>query len=284
MVNDHLFFYREMRFVMIKLVAADLDDTLLDENSKLSDENKKVIAQARTQGLAFTIATGRMFRAAAPFAKELGLAPEQPIICYNGALIRRLSGETLYEQPLSPELSSMIVDYGQSRGWTINAYFEDELYVAALNKQVEDYAALIRVGVTVVGDLVEFIQDGNKRLSKLMIISQPEETLTRIEELRPLVGTSLQLVRSRARFIEVTNPNAHKGEALLWLARSLGFQASEVLAIGDSNNDLTMLQMAGIGVAMANAPQGVKDAADHVTSANSEHGVARAITEFAFKK
>lgn len=268
---------------MIKLIASDLDDTLLDKNAQVSEANKQAITAAREQGLIFTISTGRMFQATAPFAHELGLDMEQPLICYNGALIRRLSGETLYEQSLSTELSSIIAEYGQRRGWTINAYFDDELYVATLNQAVQDYANRVRVKVTAVGDLVRFIRDGDKTLSKLMIISEPEQTLGRIEQLRPLVGEEVLLLRSRPRFIEITNAQAHKGKALLWLAESLGIRADEVMAIGDSHNDLTMLEMAGMGVAVANAPQEVREVADHVVATHDEHGVAQAIIELALQ-
>lgn len=269
---------------MIKLIASDLDETLLDESSRLSEENKRVIGEALAQGLTFTLATGRMYQSAAPFAREIGLGSEQPIICYNGALIKRLSGETLYEKSLSPELASMIAGYGQKQGWTVNAYFDDELYVAAMNQEVEDYIALAQVGVAVVDDLVDFVQEGKKHLAKILIIGQPDEMPGRIEELKSLVGSEVQIVRSRNKFIEITNMEAHKGASLLWLAKSMGLTASEVMAIGDSNNDLTMLKMAGIGVAVANASQVVKDAASHQTGANFEHGVAEAITKYALKK
>jgi len=274
-------FHTEMRSTMIRLIASDLDDTLLDKHAQVSEENKKAVAKALERGITFTIATGRMFQATAPFARELGLGLEQPLICYNGALIRRLAGETLYEKPLSIEASCIIAEYGQRRGWTINAYFDDELYVSEINKDVEEYAARIRVGVTAVGDLVKFIQDGSKPLSKLMIIGEADQTLGRIEELRPLVGEGVQLVRSRPRYIEVTNANAHKGNALLWLASYLGLDVGEVMAIGDSNNDLTMIRAAGVGVAVANAPMEVQGIADYIVAPHHEHGVAQAITECA---
>lgn len=279
----HLFFYTEMRFRMIKLVASDLDDTLLNKDSRLSAENKQAIAEALRKGLIFTISTGRMFQSTLPFARELGLPEDQPIICYNGALIRRLSGETLYEQPLSPDVSSLVVDHGQSRGWTINAYFDDELYVAKLNQEVRDYATRVRCDVTEVGDLVQFIQDGGKRLSKLMVISEPSQTPERMEELRPLVGDDVQLVRSRPRFIEITNRQAHKGAALCWLAQALGVKPDEVMAVGDSQNDLTMLEAAGVGVAVANASLEIQAVADHVVATHYDHGVAQAIHEFALQ-
>ncbi|MCK9526600.1 MAG: Cof-type HAD-IIB family hydrolase [Limnochordia bacterium] len=266
---------------MIKLIASDLDDTLLDRNAQLTTKNKEAICQAIEAGILFTIATGRMFQATAPFAKSLGLGAEVPLICYNGAMIRRLSGEILYEQPLSAEISQVIVEHGQRRGWTINAYFDDELYVSTLNKEAQDYADRVRVGVTPVGSLLEFIEDGNKRLSKLMIIGEPSETMERIEELRPLVGENVHLVRSRPRYIEITNAQAHKGNALLWLAQSLGIGAHEVMAIGDSQNDLTMIEMAGVGVAVANAAREIQALAQHVVATNQDNGVAQAIAEFA---
>ncbi|NLL47290.1 MAG: HAD family phosphatase [Firmicutes bacterium] len=269
---------------MIKLIASDVDDTLLCRNAQVSAKNQDAIRQAVEAGITFTLATGRMFQATVPFAKSLGLAPEQPLICYNGALIRRVSGEVIYEQPLPADVSSLVVEYGQSRGWTINAYFDDELYVSTLNQEVIDYAEHVRVKVTPVGDLLKFIEDGPKKLSKLMIISEPQDTLERIEELRPLVGDRCQLLRSRPKFIEITNREAHKGNALLWLAKSLGLDASQVLAIGDSQNDLTMIQMAGVGVAVANAGQEVQAAADHVVARHEEDGVAQAIFDFALKQ
>lgn len=265
---------------MIKLIASDLDDTLLDRSSQISVENKNVIREVLDRGFTFTIATGRMFQATAPFAKELGLNPEQALICYNGALIKRLSGEVLYHQPLSVDLAATIAQYGQERGWTVNLYYEDQLYVAGWNQQVEDYADLAQVDVKVVEDLATFIQDGNKALSKILIISDPQETPGRIEEMQALVGTRTQIVRSRDKFIEITNATAHKGAALLWLAQSMGLTAQEVMAIGDSNNDVTMLQMAGIGVAVANAASRVKEVADYETAANYDHGVAQALKKY----
>lgn len=269
---------------MIKLIASDLDDTLLDRSSQISMENKRVVREVLDRGLTFTIATGRMFQATAPFARELGFSPEQPLICYNGALIKRLSGEVLYHRPLPVNLATTIAQYGQARGWTVNLYYNDELYVASWNQQVEDYANLAQVDVKVVEDLGDFIQDGNKALSKILIVSDPQETPRRIGEIQSLVGSQTQIVSSREKFMEITTAAAHKGAALLWLAHFMGLRAEEVMAIGDSNNDVTMLKMAGIGVAVANASSGVKAVADFETSAHYEHGVARALNKFVLGK
>lgn len=266
---------------MIRLIASDLDDTLLNRDGQISGVNREVIREAVAQGIVFTIVTGRMFKSAVPFALELGLDRHQPIICYNGALIRRLSGETLYESYLSPELAQAVAEHGRRRGWTINAYFEDELYVAEINSDVERYAAGVQVQVTAVGDLVGFIKDGGRRLAKILIPGPPEDSRDRIAELKELAGPQIEIASSKPHFIEITSANTTKGRALQWLIDFLGIRPAEVLAVGDGNNDVSMLEMAGISVAVGNASSKVKEAAGHVTSPSWEHGVAKAISEFA---
>lgn len=268
---------------MIQLIASDLDDTLLRDDLTISLENKQAVQAVMASNVVFTIATGRMFVSAAPYGLELGLPQDQPIICYNGALIKRLSGETIYEAPLSVELGTRIVQFGRERGWTVNAYFDDQLYVAEMNAQVESYLEIAQVEVEEVGDLVSFVKDGERELSKVLIVSDPEQTSERIGEIRQEFGRSAQIVSSKRKFIEITSPDADKGRALSWLAQSMGIRHEQVMAIGDSNNDVSMLKMAGVGVAVANAVDSAKQAAEHVTASNNEHGVGKAIRDFVLR-
>jgi len=271
----------EVRLAMIKLIASDLDDTLLDRDGRISRENKEVIREAVARGIVFTIVTGRMFQSAVPFAQELGFGAEHPIICYNGAVIKRVSGETLYEDLLTPELARAVAEYGRQRGWTVNAYYDDELYVAEIDPWAEYYAAQAKVGITAVGDLVEFIEDGPKGLAKILIPGPPEDSRDRVAELRNLLGAQVEIACSKPEYIEITNTNTNKGRALLWLADFLGVRQEEILAIGDAANDVSMLKLAGVSVAVGNAAPQAKEAARYITSPSWEHGVARAITEFA---
>ena len=269
---------------MIKLIASDLDDTLLDRNANISLENKEAIQRAIKRGLIFTIATGRMFQATLPYAMELNLSSEQPLICYNGALIKRVSGEVLYERPLEPQLATAIINYGQERDWTINVYYDDRLFVSEINDKVNEYASYVGVDIEAVGDLAKFILEGNKGLHKILVNNEAEQTKLRIEELRELFGSQAQITNSRAKFIEITSLDAHKGQALHWLADFMGLNIKEVLAVGDSNNDLTMLQMAGVGVAVANASDYVKGQVDFITSCNHEHAIAKIFEDYVLKK
>ncbi len=265
---------------MIRLIACDLDDTLLDLDGTISPENKRVIKKALDKGVVFTIATGRMFISAARYGRDLGLPPTQPLICYNGALIKRISGETLYEEPLAADVAASLAGYGQPRNWSINAYYNDELCVSRLDANIAEYADFVGVRVREVGDLAAFIRAGNLSLSKLLIIGDPRDIPAWAAEVKELLQGRAQITQSRAKFIEITSPAAHKGKALLWLAQYLGFVAEEIMAIGDSLNDLTMVEMAGLGVAVANARKAVREAADYITAAHTENGVAQAVQKF----
>ncbi|NLJ80878.1 MAG: HAD family phosphatase [Firmicutes bacterium] len=261
---------------MIRLIAADLDDTLLDRNSILSRENKEAVKEVLERGIMFTIATGRMFAATVKYARELNLPSHQPIICFNGALIQRLSGEIIYERPLSVDLAAAIVQFGQKRGWSINAYYRDKLYVSRLNQKIEEYVKFVGVPAREVGDLAGFIK-GGKRLSKLLVIGDPQKMPALVKKMRKLFGAQAKIAQSQQKFMEITALEAHKGAALIWLARFMGFKRTEVMAIGDSNNDVTMLEAAEIGVAVSNAVEEAKKAAQYQTGAHYEHGVAQAI-------
>ncbi len=264
---------------MVKLIASDLDDTLLNRDGRISRENKEVIREAVARGITFTLVTGRMFQSALPYALELGLDQELPIICYNGALIKRVSGETLYESFLAPELAQAVIEFGRERGWTVNAYYNDELYVAAIDQWVEYYASGASVDIKVAGDLVEFISEGPKRLAKILIPGPREESLDRVRALQDLLGSQAEVACSKPEYIEITSANTNKGRALKWLVDFFGIKPAEVMAIGDGTNDVSMLQVAGIAVAVGNAAPQAKEAAGYVTSPSWEHGVAKAITE-----
>ncbi len=266
---------------MVKLIVSDLDDTLLTDKLTISQADMDAIAQAQAQGMIFTIATGRMFVATLPFAKQLGLPPERPIICYNGAVVQSVSGQVVYENPIRHELALDIVEYCTSQGWTTNVYYHDALYVSEINSDVEYYLSFAEVPTYPVGNLGEFLQEERKAPPKILIISPEELNSTRQNLLVERYGQDTQIVQSKRRYLEITSADAHKASALEWVVQKLGITMGEVLAIGDSNNDVEMLRRAGIGVAVANAVPAAKTAADYIAASNSEGGVAEAIRRYA---
>ena len=261
----------------IKLIAIDLDDTLLDNRQQLSPRTLTVLKQAMRKGVAVTIATGRMFQSALPFATELGI--ELPLITYNGALIRQGdTGETLFHRPIEPELAQELADLFRQSNWYLQKYVDDRLYVAELDENARFYADYANVEAIPLGDAFFHM---NEAPTKMLSMGEPAELAAISAELDTRYGGRLYLASSKKRYLEMVDARVNKGQALDFLAGRLGISQSEVMAIGDSMNDLDMIQYAGIGVAMGNANPTVRSAADYVTLGNAEDGVAVAVEKFA---
>ncbi len=256
------------------LIATDLDGTLFDHTLEISPRVRRAIAAAHEAGHAVTLATGRMYRATLPIAESLHI--EQPLICYQGALVRR--GEWVVSHHTLPlPVAHEAIRFATERGFHVNAYLDDQLFVAEENPEVKFYTALSQVSVEAVGDLITFL---TREPTKLVFIQSEEET----EKLLPIAmerwGKVAQVVRSYIRFVELTSPVASKGRALMELAASLNIPQARTLAIGDNLNDLTMIEAAGVGVAMGNAMPELKDIADWVAPTQAEDGLAAAIERF----
>ncbi|MCW3488620.1 Cof-type HAD-IIB family hydrolase [Dethiobacter alkaliphilus] len=261
-----------------KLLALDLDDTLLGDDFLISPENRHAIRQAAKHGVLVTLATGRMFRSAVPFARELQI--DLPLITYHGALIRTAGGEdTLYHRPVPLNLAQEMAELAAEENLHLNAYINDELFVARENELSRYYQNLAKVKVTAVGDLAEFLHTPP---TKLTIINRDGWLDGIKDRILEQYGEELSITISRPHFLEITDRLATKGQALRFLAEKHNIPQAEVAAVGDSFNDLDMIIYAGMGVAVANAREEVKAVADIITSANTEHGVADFIYKYLF--
>jgi hypothetical protein len=265
----------------IKLVAIDLDDTLLRSDLTISEHTVAVLRQVRDMGVAVTISTGRMFSSARPFAERLEF--DVPLITYGGALVKNAaSGEVLYNRPLEPEVARRVIRFARERKVQVNFYLlngeDDELYAELTTSWGENYGRFSRVPFHRVPDLEALLEGGNPL--KLMLIDDEPVADRCLLELRELLGEQVHLAKSKPRFLEVDHPEATKGRALQELAAWLQVERSQVLAIGDSYNDIEMLEFAGLGIAVANAPPEVRRRAGHVTASNDEDGVAQALEQF----
>lgn len=260
----------------IRLVAIDVDFTLIGSDLKIRDRTKAAIRAAAEAGCIVTLASGRMFRATAPFAEELGI--DAPLITYDGALIKAAkTHEVISHRPVSLEQAREVVAYAQQEGLHLNVYMDDTLYVERYDEEALSYMAHAKVEAVAVGDLNTFV---NRAPTKLLIITSKEDVDRRLPEFKARFGDRLHVVRSMPRYVEFTAAGVSKGSALAILARHLDVPRSEVMALGDSENDISMLEYAGIGVAVRNAADEVKKAADYVTENQSGDGVAEAISRF----
>lgn len=260
----------------IKLIAVDMDDTLLDEELKVSPRTAQAIAKAQEQGVIVTIATGRMFSSARPFALELNM--KAPLITYNGGMVRYPeSQEIVFQKPINSEVAGKVVALFRERGWYLQSYMNDELYVVERCEKARSYEDLAAITAIALGD--EFYTMKHEP-AKMLTIAEPDE----IQEIQRIVNQEFAgeifAATSKSNYLELTHPSVNKGHALAILAEKLNISREEVMAIGDSNNDYPMLEYAGFAVAMGNASERVKGIADAVTTTNNDHGVARAIEKF----
>ena len=254
-----------------KLLALDLDDTLLDEHSKISSRNIKAIRKVAEKGTLVTIATGVCI---VPPCLLPGIEIESALITYHGALIRKADDKEILRHskvPFEPALE--ILELGEEKGFHLNLYFDDKLFTKEENESTRYYRTIASVPVKTVGNLAKFLLREKIEPTKLTIINQ-EGRLGEIQQMvRERFSKELIILQSRPHFLEITHKEATKGQALDYLAKRKGISADEILAFGDSYNDIDMLQYAGMGVAMANAPEDIKKAADFVTGTNTENGL-----------
>ena len=263
----------------IKLVAVDMDDTLLDGSLKVSPPTCEAIHMAQEQGVIVTIATGRMFSSALPFAKQLHI--QAPLITYNGGMVRcPISKEMIFHKSIDTDVAGKVVELFRQRGWYLQSYMDDELYVAQHCEKAKSYERLANIKAVVVGD--DFYKMKHEP-TKMLTIAEPHE----IQEIQRLINHEFPgkifTATSKTHYLELTHPSVNKGAALAILADKLAINQAEVMAIGDSNNDYPMIEYAGFGVAMGNASERVKNIAQAVTAHNNAHGVAEAIKKYVLR-
>ena len=258
----------------IKLVAIDLDGTLLDNDCKIAPKTKEAIRRVREKGIAVTLATGRMFYSTRPYAHDLGL--NMPLVTYQGALVKVSgSGEVLYQRTVDADLAQQVVALAKEKGVSVNFYVDDYVLVDKLTAECDTYSRKYNARFREVGDLRKF-----SHLSplKLLIIDYNEAALNALEaECKRIFGSTLHITKSMPEYLEFMHPEATKAAGLEAVVRHLGIKSEEVMAIGDSWNDLEMLEYAGFAVVMGNAKDAIKEKADYVTCSNEDNGVAEAL-------
>ena len=262
---------------MVKLFVTDLDGTLLPSGAKITPENVAAAQKMIERGITVTIATGRMYKAALPVAKALGV--DVPIITYNGALIKSTAGEVLYSSYISVDLTAEVLAFCRERDWYVQLYSDDELYYAERIEAAIGYETAQEIKGHAVG--AENIGNYTAKVTKLLSITNGvSETDERIAVLNEEFNGRLLAIKSNANYAEIVNPGVSKASALKALATKLGIGLDYVMAIGDSDNDLPMLKAAGQSIAMGNAVDSVKAACNYVTDTCENNGFAQAVYKY----
>jgi Cof subfamily protein (haloacid dehalogenase superfamily) len=267
----------------IKLLIVDIDGTIAGQSNQVSNRVKQAIRAAQSQGVRVGIATGRMYQSALRFHHEIGA--DFPIIAYQGAWIQDpATGKTHRHLPLTVEAARELIDYFEQSHLfdrlSIHVYRDDRLYVRDINPDTELYIGRSGIPAHPVGDLRTVLTD---RPTKMLAMSEDVELINRllVDLQQRYPKEELHITTSVPIFLEATNAGVNKGTAIDYIGKELlGIAAANVLAIGDNYNDVEMLDYAGIGVAMGNAPDDVQSRADWVAPNIESDGVAVAIEKF----
>ncbi|MGH7737086.1 MAG: Cof-type HAD-IIB family hydrolase [Candidatus Tyrphobacter sp.] len=262
---------------MIRLVAFDLDGTLVGRDLVLSDRVREEVARVRAAGVAGCLVTGRMYQASLPFARTLRLTA--PIVCYQGAaIVDPASDEVLFDRPLAAKTALDVAAKAKSDGMHVQLYRNDRYYCEERNRFSDLYASLSKVEPIVVASLeAEF---SGSDATKAVVVADAQAASRYAGVVKTYLQGRAYVTRSYPEFVEILNADVDKGSALEFVAQRLGFAMDEVMAIGDSWNDEPLLRRAGVGVAMGSAPPEIKALAATVVADVQHDGVAEALVRY----
>lgn len=272
----------------IRLLALDIDGTLLNPRGEITPRVKAALDEVRRRGILVALVTGRRFGSARPVGEQLSLPV--PLISHNGALTKNVSTlETIGFHPLDLETAREVIRIGREHSVDLICCDDPEGLgimviegVSTENRSLNRYLDKYREFVVEVDDLLDYLDHAP---IQIMFSGRCDPIDGFAAELARATEGRLQLFQTRYRSLDLTildalSPAASKGESIEAVARSYGIQREEIMAIGDNHNDLTMLRLAGLGVVMGNAEDELKAMGFPVTASNAEDGVAIAIEKY----
>lgn len=265
-----------------RLVALDIDGTLVTKTHVISAANREAIQCAQRRGVLVTLATGRMFQAARPFARQLEI--DLPIITYQGSIIRlALSGETLLRTDIDTALAMEVVSFLEHRPGRLFLYVDDLLVAAAEDEITAKYLTHSpEVRLTLAPDMSAWLRNGGQQrpLTKVVYMADADAVSGALVALEPQFASRLELTRTYPHFLEIGPKGVHKGSALIWLANYFGIPMEQTMVLGDSANDIDMFKVAGLAVAVSDGQEQARAAAHAVTAACGDDGVAAALKRY----
>lgn len=272
-----------------KMIAIDMDGTLLNSEKKIGRLDKEAIRKASEDGIKVIICTGRIYASARFFAKELNL--KTPIVACNGGLIKfDETGEVLFKEPIPNDEFMKVMHICDEMDFYYHAYDDKVFYSKALKystlnnfnwnkKQVEED----RINIKISKNIKSIILDDDAGIIKILVVDEDKEKLMELKK-RLMNVEGIEVSSSWWNNVEIMKKGVQKGRALEMLCSYFGVEKEDVIAIGDNENDLSMIKYANMGVAMGNATDLVKAESDFVTDTNDNHGVCKAIEELVYEK
>jgi Cof subfamily protein (haloacid dehalogenase superfamily) len=263
----------------IELVAVDIDGTLLNNEYLMSERNEKVLKEAIDQGIKIILATGKTYASAKLIIERLEL--KTPGIYNQGLTVYKSDGTLDYQKILDPEIARQVITFAEDRGFSMVAYSGNRLLARTINPDTEQFHSKYHEPMPdVVGPLQNIL--GEIPINKILAVKtgEPKKITALRWQLDKQLNGKIQMTQALPHMLEVLPPGNSKGAALKTLLKQMNVDAKHVMAIGNAENDIGMLELAGVSVVVGNATQMLKDVADHVVADNDKDGVAEAIEKF----
>ncbi|CAM3070314.1 Cof-type HAD-IIB family hydrolase [Vibrio mytili] len=265
---------------MYKLIALDMDGTLLNSDKIISEENKQAIAKAREAGVTVVLASGRPIEGMQSKLEELNIGSDKDfVLCYNGSIVKNVgTNEIIHQNIIDGKSAKLVARHAKELGAYVHAFSQEHGLITNENNPYTDIEAKIN-GLEVTEMNFESLEDDHP-IIKAMMVAEPSKLTEVVAAVPQELRDSFTVVQSAAYFLEFLNPLSNKGIGIAAIAEHLGIKAEEVISMGDAENDHHMLEFAGLGIAMENAMEETKQIADYITESNDNHGVAKAIEKF----
>ena len=269
-----------------KMVCIDMDGTLLNKRKKISKKSKEVIKKLHDDGVEIVVTTGRIYNNAAYYSHILGV--ESPVIAANGAIVRnKHTNEIIYENTIKTEVCIKLIDLLYKNDFLFHFYTLDGIYCGNkitklateiyMTKQI-GYENL-RINYHIINNIEawkSFFKKDNTQITKCIAFSVNPDKIAKLKkELNEF--DDIVYFGAGSRSLEINHRGVSKGKAVKALADYYGLKREEIVCIGDNENDISMIEYAGLGVAMGNAIEPLKKIADYITDTNNEDGVAKAL-------
>jgi Cof subfamily protein (haloacid dehalogenase superfamily) len=257
----------------VRAFACDLDGTLIGRDAELRPRTRAAIAHARAAGIPVLVATGRMFRSVEPYLVQAGI--DEPVVCYQGAgVVDPRTREVLLHEP--PELDDArgAVAALLAVGLSPNVYVDDQLYVAEETEYSRAYSNFQHLPVTEVGDLLAWL---DRPPTKLVAVAEPERLAVVRTGIEQRFDGRLFITTSLPHLLELGHLGASKGSGIAFVANLLGLDLAHMVAVGDGENDVELLEEVGLGIAVEGAHPRLLAVADRTCPGPQDEGVASVI-------
>ncbi len=267
-----------------KLIASDFDGTIYTSDYKIADGTKEAMKEYMDKGGKIVISTGRLYASIKKQMLEMGLDKGEVIVYQGSGVYDVATDKPILEYNIDTDVATECLRFIDDReGFYGLMYYEGKCYVPERNMLIDFFLSILKVDDTIVTGMrmSDYIAKNAIKPTKILLLSLPDKQGDIADECREKFSEYLTFSRANEILVEVVNKDASKGNALRYVAEEMyGLTRDEVIAIGDAENDISMIEYAGLGVAMGNAMDELKAVADLVTITNDESGVAKIIREY----